>query len=234
MPHAMSKEGSRQCTHAPPTSSLGPENPSMLRHWPKSPDKTASCPSESADQVLRFFQLHHLRCCVGACLSFFVSPHGRTQDSQKMNRQDGSQQAAGQQANLNPQHLTAASIIPARTASAPLPSPTQQRPQYFSSLTTSTMACAATSASSSSSSTSTIFAASSGQNAPQYQQDGQSNVAYQQSATMSSRYVPDRGTAGSTAQETTSYIDNFALVAEAAKRAQMAVLMRDMEGVELT
>jgi hypothetical protein len=47
------------------------------------------------------------------------------------------------------------------------------------------------------------------------------------------RYVPDRAGAGSTAQETRSYIDNFALVAEAAKRAQMAVLMRDMEGVEL-
>jgi hypothetical protein len=46
-------------------------------------------------------------------------------------------------------------------------------------------------------------------------------------------YVPDRNGAGSTAQETRSYIDNFALVAEAAKRAQMAVLMREMEGVEL-
>jgi hypothetical protein len=48
------------------------------------------------------------------------------------------------------------------------------------------------------------------------------------------RYEPERGSAGTTAQETRSYIDNFALVAEAAKRAQMAVLMRDMEGVELT
>jgi hypothetical protein len=46
-------------------------------------------------------------------------------------------------------------------------------------------------------------------------------------------YVPDRTGAGATAQETSSFISNYALVAEAAKRAQMAVLMRDMEGVEL-
>ena len=47
-------------------------------------------------------------------------------------------------------------------------------------------------------------------------------------------YAPERSNAGATAQETRNYIDQFALVAEAAKRAQMAVLMRDMEGVELT
>jgi hypothetical protein len=47
------------------------------------------------------------------------------------------------------------------------------------------------------------------------------------------QYNPDRTGAGSTAQETTSFISDYALVAEAAKRAQMAVLMREMESVEL-
>jgi hypothetical protein len=80
------------------------------------------------------------------------------------------------------------------------------------------------------------------QNAPseyQYQTTGQNG--HQQMPGVGSggaqhnyRYEPERSAAGSTAQETRSYIDNFALVAEAAKRAQMAVLMRDMEGVELT
>jgi len=47
------------------------------------------------------------------------------------------------------------------------------------------------------------------------------------------RYAPERTGAGATAQETTTFIRDYALVAEAAKRAQMAVLMREMEGVEL-
>lgn len=48
-----------------------------------------------------------------------------------------------------------------------------------------------------------------------------------------SAYQPDRSGAGATAQETARYISDYGLVAEAAKRAQMAVLTRDLEGVEL-
>ena len=46
-------------------------------------------------------------------------------------------------------------------------------------------------------------------------------------------YRPDRSSSGATAQETARYISDYGLVAEAAKRAQMAVLMRDLEGVDL-
>jgi hypothetical protein len=46
-------------------------------------------------------------------------------------------------------------------------------------------------------------------------------------------YRPDRSGAGETAQETNSYINQYALVAEAARRAQMAVLERELEGIEL-
>ncbi|KAF2140523.1 uncharacterized protein K452DRAFT_288604, partial [Aplosporella prunicola CBS 121167] len=46
-------------------------------------------------------------------------------------------------------------------------------------------------------------------------------------------YRPNREGAGSTAPETMSLLKDYNLVAEAAKRAQMAVLMRDLEGVEL-
>ena len=46
-------------------------------------------------------------------------------------------------------------------------------------------------------------------------------------------YQPDRSGAGATAQETARYISDYGLVAEAAKRAEMAVLMRDLEGVDL-
>ncbi|KAF2122864.1 hypothetical protein BDV96DRAFT_593347 [Lophiotrema nucula] len=46
-------------------------------------------------------------------------------------------------------------------------------------------------------------------------------------------YQPNREGAGQTAAETNNYLDQYALLAEAAKRAQMAVLMRDVEGMEL-
>ena len=46
-------------------------------------------------------------------------------------------------------------------------------------------------------------------------------------------YRPNREGAGRTAAETKSLLSEYALLAEAAKRAQMAVLTRDMEGVEL-
>ncbi|KAF2126798.1 hypothetical protein P153DRAFT_388120 [Dothidotthia symphoricarpi CBS 119687] len=46
-------------------------------------------------------------------------------------------------------------------------------------------------------------------------------------------YLPNRQGAGQTAGETTQYLDQFALLAEAAKRAQIACVMRDIEGMEL-
>lgn len=46
-------------------------------------------------------------------------------------------------------------------------------------------------------------------------------------------YQPDRGDAGRTACETTSYLNQAALLAEAAKRAQVAVVMRDFDSMEL-
>ncbi|KAF1918514.1 hypothetical protein BDU57DRAFT_444719 [Ampelomyces quisqualis] len=46
-------------------------------------------------------------------------------------------------------------------------------------------------------------------------------------------YRPNREGAGQTAAETTNYLSQMALLNEAAKRAQIAVVMRDMEGMEL-
>lgn len=110
--------------------------------------------------------------------------------------------------------LPTGSLIPPRqTASAPLPSPTSQQSQYFAPFPQSQMA-------------------------PQYaQQQQQSQQPQQQQSQQQSsdyHYSPDRSASGSTAQETSTFIGNYALVAEAAKRAQMAVLMREMEGVELS
>ncbi|KAF4314183.1 hypothetical protein GTA08_BOTSDO01641 [Botryosphaeria dothidea] len=56
----------------------------------------------------------------------------------------------------------------------------------------------------------------------------------QASRSTSWEYRPNRDNAGRTAQETMSYLNEYNLVAEAAKRAQMAVLMRDMEGMEMS
>jgi hypothetical protein len=46
-------------------------------------------------------------------------------------------------------------------------------------------------------------------------------------------YQPNRSGAGQTAAETTNYLNQAALLAEAAKRAQMACVMRDLDGMEL-
>ncbi|KAJ9638814.1 hypothetical protein H2201_005695 [Coniosporium apollinis] len=56
-------------------------------------------------------------------------------------------------------------------------------------------------------------------------QQGQRQQSYE--------YRPDRTGAGTTAQETANLLNYNALVAEAAKRAQMAVLMRDMGEMEM-
>ncbi|KAE9964403.1 hypothetical protein EG328_010491 [Venturia inaequalis] len=115
------------------------------------------------------------------------------------------------------QTSTGSSLVPPRqTASAPLPSPTSQQSQYFAPFPQS-------------------------QTTPQYaqqqqQQPQQPQQPQQQSQGQPSNYHPhqDRSASGATAQETSRFIGNYALVAEAAKRAQMAVLMREMEGVELS
>ncbi|QDS67683.1 hypothetical protein FKW77_005279 [Venturia effusa] len=114
------------------------------------------------------------------------------------------------------QTSTGNSLIPSReTASAPLPSPTSQQSQYFAPFPPSQMAP---------------------QHAQQLPQQPQHTQQQQQSQVQPSNYnyKSDRSAAGSTAQETSTFIGNYALVAEAAKRAQMAVLMREMEGVELS
>jgi hypothetical protein len=73
------------------------------------------------------------------------------------------------------------------------------------------------------------------------QQQVQSTV-YQQSQTQQQlqggkiegyNCQPDRAGAGTTAQETARYMSEYGLVAEAAKRAEMAVLMRDLGGLDL-
>ncbi|KAF1836286.1 hypothetical protein BDW02DRAFT_456000, partial [Decorospora gaudefroyi] len=46
-------------------------------------------------------------------------------------------------------------------------------------------------------------------------------------------YQPNRTGAGQTAAETTNYLNQAALLAEAAKRAQVACVMRDLDGMEL-
>ncbi|KAJ4376280.1 hypothetical protein N0V83_001563 [Neocucurbitaria cava] len=46
-------------------------------------------------------------------------------------------------------------------------------------------------------------------------------------------YQPNRAGAGQTAAETTNYLNQAALLAEAAKRAQMACVMRDIGDMEL-
>jgi len=46
-------------------------------------------------------------------------------------------------------------------------------------------------------------------------------------------YQPNRAGAGQTAGETVNFLNQAALLAEAAKRAQMACVMRDLDGMEL-
>ena len=68
------------------------------------------------------------------------------------------------------------------------------------------------------------------------------STAYEQSQTQQQlgegriegcNYEPDRAGAGATTQETARFMSEYGLVAEAAKRAQMAVLMRDLGGLDL-
>ena len=67
----------------------------------------------------------------------------------------------------------------------------------------------------------------------QSQQHQQRPGAEQLQRFSSFEYKPDRTNAGSSNPETVQFLNEFGLLAEAAKRAQMAVLMRDLEGCEL-
>ena len=102
-----------------------------------------------------------------------------------------------------------------------------------------------------STSTSSIASRSSTQSAPPVSQstspqnhqyfgslNQQSQQAQQQPRLQAQRhpsfeYQPNRNGAGQTAAETTNYLNQAALLAEAAKRAQMACVMRDLDGMEL-
>lgn len=65
------------------------------------------------------------------------------------------------------------------------------------------------------------------------QQQHQSRAAAQRQSSYEYPQTHNRQGAGSTAAETNTYLDQYALLAEAAKRAQIAVVMRDIEGMEL-
>lgn len=98
---------------------------------------------------------------------------------------------------------------PSSASSAPLPSPSTARPPqhgFFGSLDGQQQA----------------------QQQPQPQQQRQPLQRYP-----TFEYQPNRDGAGRTAAETASYLNQAALLAEAAKRAQMAVVMRDLDGMEL-
>jgi hypothetical protein len=138
------------------------------------------------------------------------------------------------------------------TASAPIPSPTIQQSHYFGSF-----APQAPSYEAQSQQQQSPYpyqqAPSPYQQTPHYQQAPHYQLPQQQSSypTQQSygqeqqqqqdqsirpthyQYDPNRTGAGATAQETSGFIRDYALVAEAAKRAQMAVLMRDMGDVEI-
>jgi hypothetical protein len=71
---------------------------------------------------------------------------------------------------------------------------------------------------------------------PQQQQQQPSQQQQQQQACSQGsghQYCPDRSSSGATAQETNSHLHQYSLIAEAAKRAQLALLEREMEGMEM-
>ncbi|EMD60495.1 hypothetical protein COCSADRAFT_345790 [Bipolaris sorokiniana ND90Pr] len=67
----------------------------------------------------------------------------------------------------------------------------------------------------------------------QQQQQPQQQQRLQAQRHPSFEYQPNRSGAGHTAAETTNYLNQAALLAEAAKRAQLACVMRDLDGMEL-
>jgi hypothetical protein len=118
------------------------------------------------------------------------------------------------------------------------------RPAFsaLQSSATSTASYTSTSASTSRSSTQSAPPVSPSTSPQNHQYFGslnqQSQQAHQQPRLQAQRhpsfeYQPNRSGAGQTAAETTNYLNQAALLAEAAKRAQMACVMRDLDGMEL-
>jgi len=97
---------------------------------------------------------------------------------------------------------------PSSASSAPLPSPSTSRPPQA------------------------FFGSLNGQQQQQEQQQARSQMQPLQRYP-SFEYQPSREGAGRTAAETTNYLNQAALLAEAAKRAQLAVVMRDLDSMEL-
>ncbi|KAJ4993352.1 hypothetical protein SVAN01_01327 [Stagonosporopsis vannaccii] len=71
------------------------------------------------------------------------------------------------------------------------------------------------------------------QPAQQQQQPRQQQQTQQLQRHPSYEYQPNRQGAGATQNETTAYLNSAALLAEAAKRASIQVVMRDIEEMEL-
>lgn len=141
-------------------------------------------------------------------------PHART-PIMDVDRRPALQSTSSQSSTASSAYQSTSSLsslsAPAHTfatsSAAPLPSPTVQQTsqQYFASI------------------------AQMQQTQPS---SSTSRPALQQNPSF--EYAPQRQGAGQTAPETANLLSQYNLVAEAAKRAQMAVLMRDMEGMDMS
>ncbi|KAI8943107.1 hypothetical protein NX059_001137 [Plenodomus lindquistii] len=124
---------------------------------------------------------------------------------------------------------------PARPAFAPLQSTASAHSSGYSTTTTmSTRSSTAASAPPASPSTSprqqNMFGSLNQQTQQPHPQRPQS---MQPQRHPSFEYQPNRAGAGQTAAETANFLAQTSLLAEAAKRAQMACVMRDLDGMEL-
>ncbi|KNG45708.1 thiol methyltransferase protein [Stemphylium lycopersici] len=124
---------------------------------------------------------------------------------------------------------------PARPAFSALQTSSTATPNY-NSATTSSIASRSSTASAPPVSPSTSpsnqpYFGSLNQQSQQQQQQQQQRVQAQRHPSF--EYQPNRTGSGQTAAETTNYLNQAALLAEAAKRAQMACVMRDLDGMEL-
>ncbi|KAI4709826.1 hypothetical protein J4E89_005844 [Alternaria sp. Ai002NY15] len=132
--------------------------------------------------------------------------------------------------NYSQQHFGA----PSRPAFSALQSSSTQTASY-----TSTSASSHASSRSSTQSAPPVSPSTSPQNHQYFGSLNQQSQQSQQQPRMQAQrqnsfeYQPNRSGAGQTAAETTNYLNQAALLAEAAKRAQMACVMRDLDGMEL-
>jgi hypothetical protein len=122
---------------------------------------------------------------------------------------------------------------PTRPAFAPLQSSSTSHTPSYNSASASTIASRSSTASAPQVSPST-----SPQNQPYFGSLNPQSQQPQQQRQQAQRhpsfeYQGNRAGAGQTAAETTAYLNQAALLAEAAKRAQLACVMRDLDGMEL-